>query len=51
MTGFPGIADGFDPAEDFFHSFAQAFTDGAARMAGGAAVNGGDSALAVLGHI
>jgi hypothetical protein len=34
------IADGFHPAEDFLHPLAQALTDGVARMAGGAAVDG-----------
>ena len=37
VMGFPEIADGFHPAEDFLHPFAQALTDGVARMAGGAA--------------
>ena len=51
VWGFPEIADGFHPAEDFLHPFAQALTDGVARVAGGAAVDGRVPALAVLGHM
>ena len=51
VTGFPEIAHGFHPAEDFLHPFPQALTDGVARMAGGPAVDGRVPALAVLGHM
>src|SRR5665648_1099768 len=47
VSGFPEIADGFHPAEDFLHPFAQALTDGVARMTGGAAVDGRIPPLAV----
>src|SRR5271167_3591059 len=40
VPGFPEIAHGLDPAEDFLHPFAQALADGVARVAGSAAVNG-----------
>ena len=42
-TPMPGLAqagDGLDPAEDLFHPFALDLTDGIARMASGAAVDG-----------
>jgi len=51
MAGFPEIADGLHPAEDFLHPFTQALTDGVARMTGSAAVDGRVPALAVLGHM
>ena len=51
VSGFPEIADGFHPAEDFLHPFAQALTDGVARMAGSAAVDGRIPPFAVLGHM
>jgi hypothetical protein len=51
VTSFPEIADGFHPAEDCLHPFSQALPGGTPRMAGGAAVNGRLSALAVLGHM
>jgi hypothetical protein len=51
VPSLPEIPHGFHPAEDFLHPFSQALTDGIPRMAGGAAVNGGLPALAVLGHM
>jgi len=51
VTGFPEIADGFHPAENFLHLFPQALTDGVAGMAGSPVVDGRVPALAVLGHI
>jgi hypothetical protein len=51
MTGFPEISDGFYPAEDFLHTFPQALTGGVTRMAGGAAIDGGGAARAILGHM
>src|SRR5450759_1745882 len=51
VSGFPEIADGFHPAKDFLHPFAQALTDSVARMAGGTAVDGRIPPLAVLGHM
>ena len=40
VSGFPEIADGFDPAEDFRHPLAPALTDDVARMTGGATIDG-----------
>src|SRR5208337_5182105 len=51
VTRFPEIANGFHPAEDFLHPFAQALADGVARMAGGPAVDGRVPAGAILGHM
>jgi hypothetical protein len=44
-------SDRLHPAEDLLHPFSQALTGGVARMAGGAAVNGGLPAAAVLSHV
>ena len=51
VSSLPEIPHGFHPAEDFLHPFSQALTDGVPRMAGGATVNGGLPAVAVLGHM
>src|SRR5271169_6692316 len=40
MPGFAQAADGLHPAEDLFHLFALDLTDGVARMADGAEVDG-----------
>jgi hypothetical protein len=51
VTSFPEITHGFDPAEDFLHPFAQALTDGVARVPAGPAVNGRGTPRVVLGHM
>jgi hypothetical protein len=51
VTHFLEIAHVFNAANDFFHPFAQASTDGVARVAGGPAVNGRGTPRAVLGHM
>jgi len=38
VPGLPEIPHHFYPAEDLFHQFAQALTDGVSQMAGGTAV-------------
>ena len=50
VSGSLEIANGH-PAEDFLHPFAQALTDGVARMAGGLAFDGRIPTFAVLGHM
>ncbi len=51
MPGFPEIADGFYPVEDFLYSFAQALTGGVTSMAGSTSINSGGPARTVLGHM
>jgi hypothetical protein len=51
VPGFPEIADGFDPAEDFHLPFSQALTDGIARMAGSPAVDGRRTRRTLLGQM
>ena len=51
VPSLPEIPHRLHPAEDLFHPFSQALTDGVPRMAGGAPVNGGLSAVAVLGYV
>jgi hypothetical protein len=51
VSGFPKIAHGFHPTEDFLYPFAQALTDSVAPVTGGAAVNGRGTPCAVLGRM
>jgi hypothetical protein len=51
VPGFPEIAHGFHPAEDFLYPFPQALADGVGGMPGSASVNGRASALpGHMGH-
>src|SRR5215216_2259957 len=51
VSGFAQQSHRFQPAEDFFHSFALTLTNFITRMARGALVDRASSSFVVLGHM